>query len=76
MQSNVMGNLTYTPFDWQVPMKFLVLPVYEQNTKYCSFGSFLSMVLRTVFLKFSHMSDDGSEIDSKYDIHPSFVIVI
>ena len=22
------------------------------------------------------MSDDGSEIDSKYNIHPSFVIVI
>ena len=29
-----------------------------------------------VFLKFSHMSYNGSEVDSKYNIHPSFVIVI
>ena len=36
----------------------------------------LTMFFRIVFLKFSHVSDDGSEIDSKYNIHPSFVIVI
>ena len=52
------------------------LSVYEQNTKYFSICSFLLMFLRIVFLKFSHVSDDGSEIDSKYNICSSFVIII
>ena len=58
------------------PWKPFILPAYEENTRYCSFGSFLLMFLRIVFLKFSHVSDDGSEIDARYDVHPSFVIVI
>ena len=33
-------------------------------------------VFKNSFLKFSHVSDDGSEVDSKYNIYPSFVIVI
>ena len=64
---HLTGRCPWNPF---------ILPVYEQNTKHWSFCSFLFMFLRIVFLKFSHMSDDGSEIDSKYNIHPSFVIVI
>ena len=54
------GKLDIHPFDRHVSMKSL--PVYEQNTKYCSFGSFLLMF--------------GSEIDSKFDIHHSFIVVI
>ena len=49
---------------------------FVANTKYWSFCSFLLMFFRTVFLKFSHVSDDGSEIDSKYNIHITFVIVL
>ena len=34
------------------------------------------MFLRIACYKISHVSDDGSEIDSKHNMYPSFVIVI
>ena len=48
-------------------MKFF----YPKYLSFCLFPLFL----RIFFLKFSHVSDDGTEIDSKDNIHPSFVII-
>ena len=72
----VMGDLTYTPFDWQVPMKSLYPTSLWTKYQVLQFWLIFIDVLRIVFLKFSHVPDDGSEIDLKYDIHPSFVTVI
>ena len=67
MQSKVMGDFPYTLFHWQVPMKFF----YPKYLSFC-----LSLFfLKNIFLKILHMSDDGTEIDSKDNIHPSFVII-
>ena len=65
----------HTPhFTDRCPWNSFILLVYKQNTSYWSFCLFL-LLLRIFVLKFSHIFDSGSEIDSKYNINPSFVII-
>ena len=71
-----MEDLTYTPFDWQVLIKSLYPTSLCTKYQVLQFWLILLMLLRIGFLKFSHLSDDGSEIDSEYDINQSFVIVL
>ena len=62
------GRLSINPISLAGAHEILLSQVFE-------FLLISTVFKRIIFLKFSHVSDDGTEIDSKDNIHPSFVII-
>ena len=64
---NGHGRLSIHPISLAGAHEILLSQVFE--------FLLISNVFKNIFLKILHMSDDGTEIDSKDNIHPSFVII-